>query len=260
MNRHLALRVLGVGVVLLAAEAFTRSGLTQPQYVPYASTVLERIGQLLTSTEFLAQLWVTIKAWLAGLALATIVGTALGFAIGLSVFARRSSQSLFDLIRPIPSVALIPLGVLVLGQGLGLKITLAVYGAAWPMLYNVAAAMREMDKVQIDTADIFRVGALRKFTRVFLPSTLPYISTGIRVASPIALIIVISVEMLGGARAGLGVWLLEVNEGAGRADLVFAGTAIAGLLGALSNWLLAVAERRILRWHPSHRKAAAARA
>jgi len=249
-------RIVGVVLVLALAEYLTRSGLTDPQYVPHVSTVLKRMVELCVDADFLRQTLDTVQAWLLGLALSVVAGVALGFVIGSNRFLDRSFRALFDFIRPIPSVALIPLGMLVLGQGLSLKLALVLYAAMWPILYNIVSAIRAIDRVQHDTARVFRIGRLQRFVHVFLPSTLPHLATGIRVASPIALVLAISVEMLGGSRTGLGVWILDANTGAGRADLVFAGTAIAGLLGALSNWALAATERRLLPWHPAWRTGA----
>ncbi len=250
-------RVAGIAVVLLIGELATRSGLTDPQYVPYVSTVLRRMFELCGDADFLYQASDTAQAWLIGLALSVAVGIALGFALGSNRFVYQSFQALFDFIRPIPSVALIPLGMLLIGQGLQLKLALIVYAAAWPVLYNVVSALRSVDRIHKETARVFRIGGYARFVHIFLPSTLPHLATGVRIASPIALVLAISVEMLGGSRTGLGVWILDANTGAGRADLVFAGTAIAGLLGALSNWALALAERRLLPWHPSHRTSSA---
>lgn len=252
-----ARRVLGVALVLVLAEAFTRSGLSDPQYVPYVSTVLRRMLELFGDVDFLRQTLDTIQAWVIGLVLSVIVGIVLGFTLGTSRFIYKSFQALFDFIRPIPSVALIPLGMLLIGQGMQLKVALIVYGAMWPVLYNVVSATRSLDRIQQDTARILHIGRCARFVHVFLPSTLPYLATGIRIASPIALILAISVEMVGGSRTGLGVWILDANTGAGRPDLVFAGTAIAGVVGVLSNWLLAIIERRLLPWHPSYRTEAA---
>jgi NitT/TauT family transport system permease protein len=248
-----ARRVAGVVLVLALGELVTRSGAVDPQYVPHVSTVLKRMVELCGDAGFLSHTLDTVQAWLIGLALSVVAGVVLGFVVGSNRFVYKSFQALFDFVRPIPSVALIPLGMLVIGQGMQLKLALIVYAATWPMLYNIVSAIRSLDRIQQETARVFHIGRHARFVHIFLPSTLPHLATGIRVASPIALVLAISVEMLGGSRTGLGVWILDANSGAGRADLVFAGTAIAGILGALGNWLLAGAERRLLPWHPSHR-------
>src|SRR5690606_16194411 len=149
-------RVAGVVLVLVLGELITRSGLTDPQYVPPVSTVLRRMFELCGDAGFLYQALDTVQAWLIGLALAGVVGIALGFALGSNRFVYQSFQALFDFIRPIPSVALIPLGMLLIGQGLQLKLALIVYAAAWPVLYNVVSALRSLDRVQKETARVFR--------------------------------------------------------------------------------------------------------
>lgn len=251
-------KIAGVAIVLVAAELFTRSGFVDENSLPPLSKVLAEAASLIVDPEFLVQLWATVKAWLIGLILSTILGAALGYLLAVNEFLYRSFRALLDIIRPIPSVALIPLGILILGQGTNLKIVLVIYAATWPIFYNVLTAVHGIDRIQQDSARIFGIGRARRMRRVTLPSVLPDIATGIRVASPIALILAVSVELLGGGTDGLGAWILNASLGSGRADLVLAGTFIIGLLGVLSNWGLLVAERKALPWHPSHRESAKA--
>lgn len=246
-------RVLGVVIFLVIAEVLSRTGVLDPRFIPPASVVIIEAFRLCTQAEFLSQIWATIEAWLVGLALSVLVGAAAGYVLGSSKFLYRSTRALFDVIRPVPSVALVPFGILLFQQGFELKIVLIVYTAAWPVLYNVVTAVQQVDWTQRETAMVFGIKRYRRFFQVVVPSTLPNLATGIRIASPIALILAISVGMLGGATKGLGVWILDVSSGTIQTNLVFAGTLIVGLLGALSNVVLAAAERRILPWHPAYR-------
>lgn len=248
-----ARRVTGVVGFLAIAELLSRTSVLDPQFVPPVSHVIKVAIQLCGEGTFLTQVGVTLAAWLIGLALSVLVGTLLGYVLGSNRFLYQSTTAVFDFIRPVPSVALIPFGILLFQQGMTLKLVLIVYAAAWPVLYNVITAVHSMDRLHRDTAAVFGIGRRRRVLRILVPSTLPHLATGIRIASPIALILTISVEMLGGSTDGLGVWILNASSGAGRADLVFAGTLIAGLLGALSNLVLAKAERRLLPWHPAYR-------
>lgn len=246
-------RILGVVIFLVIAEMLSRTGVLDPRFIPPASVVIIEAFRLCTQAEFLSQIWATIEAWLVGLAFSVVVGAAAGYVLGSSKFLYRSTRALFDVIRPVPSVALVPFGILLFQQGFELKIVLIVYTAAWPVLYNVVTAVQQVDWTQRETAMVFGIKRYRRFFQVVVPSTLPNLATGIRIASPIALILAISVGMLGGATKGLGVWILDVSSGTIQTNLVFAGTLIVGLLGALSNVILAAAERRILPWHPAYR-------
>lgn len=248
-----ARQVTGVVCFLVIAELLSRTGVLDPTFVPPVTHVIRVAIDLCGQATFLSQIGVTLQAWLIGLALSVLVGTLLGYVLGSNRFLYQSTTAVFDFIRPVPSVALIPFGILLFQQGMTLKLVLIVYAAAWPVLYNVITAVHSMDRLHRDTAAVFGIGRRRRVLRILVPSTLPHLATGIRIASPIALILTISVEMLGGSTDGLGVWILNASSGAGRADLVFAGTLIAGLLGALSNFILARAERRLLPWHPAYR-------
>jgi NitT/TauT family transport system permease protein len=83
---------------------------------------------------------------------------------------------------------------------------------------------------------------------VSLPAASPFIATGVRVASAIALILAISTELLAGAAGGIGSFILRASSGGGNADLVYAATAMTGVLGLLLNWVLLLVERRALAW------------
>src|SRR5205085_4293618 len=103
---------------------------------PRASTVVVRMVELMADPKFLTQVLATLEAWAVGLALATVTSVPIGILIGTSELAYRMSSPVIEFMRPIPSVALIPLAILLWGQGFAMKIILVAYATTWPILFN----------------------------------------------------------------------------------------------------------------------------
>jgi NitT/TauT family transport system permease protein len=191
----------------------------------------------------------------AGLVIAVAIAVPLGLVLGSLRRSYLAAAAAIDFLRPIPSVALIPLAILLFGRGLDMKVALIVYAASWPILFNAIYGVRQVDPVAIETARAFGFGRVAVLWRTILPSTLPFISTGIRVAAAIALILAISAELIAGGASGIGTWMLvEAQAGSGR-EIVYAGIVVAGLLGWAINAGLVMIERRLFSWHSRLRPA-----
>ncbi|HEY9476164.1 MAG TPA: ABC transporter permease subunit [Mycobacteriales bacterium] len=234
---------------LLAFEALGRAGIVDRSYLPPASTVLVRAATLPGRADFLSALGATMAAWAVGLTIATVAATAAGLLLGSLPGVNAAAAALVEFLRPVPSVALIPLAGLVLGSGLAMKTSIIVYASIWPVLYNTIYGLGDVDPTARDTLRAFGFGPVHVLWRVSLPSATPFIATGIRLASAVALILTISTEMLTGVGTGLGVYIESASTAAGNADVVLACAVWAGVLGLVINTVFVAAERRIFRWH-----------
>jgi NitT/TauT family transport system permease protein len=244
-----ALRALaGFAVFLLAAEFVTSLELVPPAYLPRTSTVLLRMLALLHDPKFLFNVLSTVEAWAVGLALATLVSVAVGILVGTSDLAYRMSSPVIEFMRPIPSVALIPLGILLWGQGFAMKVILVAYATAWPILYNTIYGVHDVDPIAVQTARCFGLKRLAVLRRITLPSAAPFIFTGIRISASIGLIVVVGTELLAAADSGIGSYVLFVSSSGGHADSVLAGSAVAGVVGVAVNWGLGMIDRRLFAW------------
>jgi NitT/TauT family transport system permease protein len=246
--RALTRGVLGVVGFLLIWELFGRSGLVSPEYLPPPTVVLAELGRLLTDELFLRDVIATVLALLITVGISVAVAVPLGLVLGSVPAVRHATRAVVEFLRPIPSVAMIPLAIVLLGLGPETKITLAVYAAIWPILFNTIYALDELDPLQIETARVFGTGRVRVLFQVALPSALPFVLTGIRLAATTSLVVLVSVELLAGGSGGLGQFIMVARSGAGRMDLVLAGTVVAGVLGYLVNEGLERAQRRWVGW------------
>lgn len=247
--------LIGVAALIGLAEVLTRAELVNPTYLPPASTVLATTATILVDPEFLANVLGTLTAWTIGMAIATAIAVPLGLLLGTSRRSYLAATTAIEFLRPIPSVALIPLAILLMGRGLDMRVSLTVYASAWPILFNTIYGMREVDPVAKDTARTFGFGRLAILWKVSLRSALPFIYTGLRISAAIALILVISTELIAGGGDGIGVWMLANSQTGVPRELLYAGIVVAGLLGLAINSIMVAGERRLFAWHQRVRSA-----
>lgn len=247
--------LVGLAVFLLAFEALGRAGLVNRAYLPPASTILVRAARQLAEPHFLLSVLATIEAWAIGLLIATAIGVPLGMLLGSVPGVNAAAGAIVEFLRPIPSVALIPLAGLLLGSGLQMKATMIVYAALWPVLFNTIYGLAEADPLAKETLRAFGFGRPAILWRVSLPSAAPFIATGVRLASAVALILAISVEMLSGIGSGLGMYISQARTGTDSAATVLACTFWAGIIGLAINAMFVAIDRRIFGWHRARTEA-----
>lgn len=153
-----------------------------------------------------------------GYALALLIGTPLGFMLGLSKKFAAMFDPLIQVLRPVSPLAWMPLGVvLFMGAGkdaneLGALFTIAVC-AMWPTVLNTAVGVRAVPQDYINVAKVLKLSRFKTLWKIYLPATLPYMFTGYRLSLGIAWLVIVAVEMLTG-RIGIGNFLWnEYNNG-----------------------------------------------
>ena len=239
----------GLVALALLSELLGRAGIVHRDFLPPASTVLRRAVSLAGDEYFLTNVWSTIKAWAIGFAIASAGGVVLGVLLGSIPVLNTAVHAVLEFLRPIPSIALIPLVSLILGAGQTTEVTLIVYAASWPVLFNTIYGLQDVDPLAKETMRTFGFGRLAIIWRVSLPSAAPFIATGIRLAAAVALILAVSTEILSGFGEGLGTFIAQAQQSIDGTKDVLAGTVWAGVLGLLVNVMLVQTERRLFRWH-----------
>jgi ABC-type nitrate/sulfonate/bicarbonate transport system permease component len=245
------LPVSGVVVTFLIFEIIPRVGLLDARFFPPASVMFRSLFAQIGDGEIWLPLGQTLQGWALGLALAVLIALPLGILIGSLSLMFTATRSIVEFLRPVPSVALVPLAVLVFGTGLQSKIFLAAFAALWPILLQTIYGVRDVDPVALETARSYGIKPRERLLRVTLMSALPYIATGVRISSAVALILAVTAELVIGA-PGLG-QQINIAVQSGAVDLAYALIIATGLLGWGLNGLNALAERRLLHWHASQR-------
>jgi ABC-type nitrate/sulfonate/bicarbonate transport system permease component len=218
-------------------------------YIPPPSQVLVALGQLISAGEVFGHLLVTLRRFIEGYVLAAALAVTLGVLFGYFRFAHSLVDVLIEFLRPMPSVAIIPVAVLLLGIGDSMIIAVTVYASVWPILINTIDGVRHVEQTLVQTGRTFGLTPGRILRRVILPASLPYIVTGLRVSLSIALILVTTAEMVAGSK-GIGFFILD-EERSLRGSNMYAGIVFVAVVGYTLNRVFLMVEKRALKWRRS---------
>jgi NitT/TauT family transport system permease protein len=233
-------------LLALAWELGTRAGLVSTLALPPLSEVvaawidLVRSGELVTNGA--ASLW---RAG-AGLALAVVIGAALGIVMAWWKPVNVLLGPLVEMFYPMPKSALIPVTVLWLGFGNGSKILLILLGCMLPVTIGAFNGARSSEQVLVWSARSMGASRLRMLWDVVVPSALPELLNGIRTALALSFILLVSSELIV-AQQGLG-YLIGFLGANGSYDAMFAVVLTVAFLGFAADRLYLVLMRRMLRW------------
>ena len=184
---------------------------------------------------------------LAGWAGALAVGVTVGTLLGLSATARDYLGPAINFLRAIPPPALLPLFIVLLGIGDGMKAAVIGFGAVWPILLNTADGVASVEPLQRDTARAYRIGFRDELLRIILPAAGPKVFAGLRISLSIAVILMVISEMVATVD-GVGFALVQAQRSFRTLD-VWAAILVLGVIGFALNAALAAVEGRTLRWH-----------
>jgi ABC-type nitrate/sulfonate/bicarbonate transport system permease component len=247
--------LFGLVAFALLLEVVPRIGIISPNYLPPFSEIMVALFKEMTTTTFWTALSDTLEAWAIGLVISVVAGVVIGIAIGSSRILRTLTHSTIEFLRPIPSVALIPLAVLLFGSQIQSTLVLVIYASFWQVLIQVLYGVQDVDPVARETARCYGLGTWAQIRHVTWPTTLPYLMTGIRLAAAVALILAITSEVAIDTQ-GLGKQISDTESG-GAVAIMYAYIIVAGIIGVIVNLGARALERRVLVWHPSVRLDAA---
>jgi ABC-type nitrate/sulfonate/bicarbonate transport system permease component len=237
-------------VCIALMEVFARLGwLTS--YVPPPSSIFEALWSGLISGDVSSQIGVTLSVYARGLVLAAALAVAVGILMGTYRPVFDALKVIVEFLRPIPSVAMIPLAILFFGLGAEMRITVIAYAAFWPLLINTIYGVRAIDPLALDVARNFGVTGAAALWRVTLPSALASIATGFRISATIALVVTITTELIAG-NSGIGFYISQMEQ-ANRLPPMYAAILLTGLLGVVLNSIYLKLERRFVFWTPAAR-------
>jgi ABC-type nitrate/sulfonate/bicarbonate transport system permease component len=237
--------VVAGGVWWIASMLFPASTLPSPV------VVFTRLFELALTAEFWSAVGITVLTFLVALVICIVVGVPLGLSIGASTVATQSTRLLFDFLRTIPPIAILPLLLLVLGAEFQMVLLLAVGGAIWPILIQSIYAARQGESLLVEMSASFRVPRAWFVRHIFLPGAIPFVMTGLRLGTTICLLLTISGELLGAA-PGVGYEIANAQAFYDNSRM-YAYVIVSAILGLIVNGGFWALQRRLLRWHPSVR-------
>jgi ABC-type nitrate/sulfonate/bicarbonate transport system permease component len=194
----------------------------------------------------LVSLAATLRRAAIGYALSSAVGISLGILLGKSRALRVALLPLIEIVRPIPTPAVIPPLILFLGVDDALKIFTICLASFFPVFTNTFVGVASVDDTLIQTARTFRTSWARTLLSVVLPATAPAIAAGLRTATSLALVVGVVSEMIAGS-SGIGYFLVEMQY-ALRPDLMYAAILCLAFTGYAINRMFLVLEARFIPW------------
>ncbi len=185
----------------------------------------------------------TLAAAGAGLALGGLAGLAIGVLFGLVRTVDRLMEVTVEAIRPIPSVAILPLAMLMFGFGYSMEIAIVAFSCLWPIMIYTRSAMAGIEPRLMEVSRALGLSSWDRIVKIVLPAALPRILLAFRLAAAIALVVAVTVEIAINP-LGLGYGILVAQQGL-QPDLMLAYLAWIGIVGWAVNALMLVAQQRL---------------
>lgn len=244
-----ARQIAGIGVVLLTWQGLTYAGVINPFLLPPPTVLLSSFWDLLVDGSLLTHAAASLERVLVGFVLSAVVGISAGVALGWWPWASDFLKPIVEALRPIPPIAWTPLAILWFGIGNAPSYFLVFIGAVFPVFVNTFAAVRTLDRTQINAALCLGAGPRLLITDVVVPAALPLIFPGLRIALGVGWMCVVAAELIA-AQSGLG-YLIQQSRLLLQTQNVLTGMAAIGVIGFAMNAGMAWIERRLIPWGPA---------
>ena len=236
-------------VVLALWEIVAHLQIFPPRLFPTLETIAAAFVRLTVSGALPHHAADTVLRLIAGFALATVAGIAIGIMMGRSRLAEDLALPLLSMVAPIPGIAYAPLFLLWFGLGNASTVLLVGFVSTFPIIFNTWTGVKAVKEVWVRSALAMGADDWRLFHKVILPGALPYILTGLRLGLAQAWRILVGVEMLAAVPWGLG-WMIFGAREFLNTDVMLAGVVVIGVIGlALENLVFKrLEDLTVVRW------------
>jgi len=244
--RGLMTSLVGLGLLALGLETASVLG-PDAWGIPRSRRLVEGSFELMATDNFARAVFETVSAVVAATGLALVAGLAVGLLTGSSRFLSITLGAPLEIVRSIPALALIPVAILALGQGMTMEVTVAAFASWWPVLFNTAYGVRGIDSMRLDAARVMGINPIKRVWSVVIPSLTPFVLAGLRTAMPLTLIVVIAAEYLSTVQRGLGGVLIRATS-TGEMEVLWCTAVVAGVLGVVMGLGLEGLQRVAVPW------------
>ena len=242
----IVLGVTGLAALLLLWHFVTALELISRVFLPGPAATIAALEWGLVNGDLLPQTIATINRMVQGWLLASLVAIAVGSLIGVSAIARAYIQPTLEFLRPLPASAIIPVAISIFGLNTSMVLGVVVFGAVWPTLLGTIHGFAHVEPRLVEVSRLLQMSRWEFIYKIGLPNAVPDILAGMRLSLTVALILAVVGE-LPTAQEGLGTAVLHAARSYRAADL-YAGIILLGMIGLVSNYGLAIADKRILAW------------
>jgi sulfonate transport system permease protein len=234
-------------VLLLIWFQVCRTGFFPEQILVSPGVVLETFRELWVSGELQEHLGKSLYRLALGFVLGVVLGITFGVGMGLSKTVERLFSPFFNAIRQVPSIAFIPMFILIFGVEETFKIVIVLKAAFFPVALAAYDAVKGIPQRFVEVAKVYRLPTRHLVSKLVLPSTVPPILTGMRLSLTRAWIVLVAAELLA-ADSGLG-QMMEMGRQMFRIDVVMVGVILTGVVGFVLDRGCQWIERHLVRWN-----------
>jgi ABC-type nitrate/sulfonate/bicarbonate transport system permease component len=240
------LKLTGIVLALGAWQLAVSAGITDPMVVSSPYRIAVAGSAYLASQQFAVDAATSGSEFLGGFGLALILGIVTGFATGCSKRIEYLLDPLLNFLYASPRVALTPLLIIWFGIGIPSKVAIIFLMSVFPIIINTAQGVRSVDRDLSDLARSLNASPLQLLWTIIVPSSIPFIVTGIRIALGVAMIGVVVGEFVA-STSGIG-FTIQQAASSYQVDQVFVGLIIIGAAGAVLTEALRYVELRLAAW------------
>jgi ABC-type nitrate/sulfonate/bicarbonate transport system permease component len=245
-----SLASVAFGLMIVALWQFAAwQKYVSPVFLPGPDRAWQAMMEGFATGALTQQTFATVERMAYGWVLASVLGVAIGALIGSSRVVRQYLGPTLEFIRPLPASAIIPVAIAFFGLTKSMVLGVIAFGSIWPMLLATIHGFASVEPRLVEVARVLKLTRLQFIFKIALPNAMPDIFAAMRLGLTIALILSVVGEILA-FQGGLGSHILEASRSF-RSPELFAGVILLGIIGLLSNLVLAALESRFLRWrHP----------
>lgn len=242
-------RVISPLLLLLAWELASRSGVLPERIIAAPSAIGGTFWEMLASGELFHHLWVSLQRAGFGLGIGISIGVSMALIAGLSKAGEIAVDSPMQMLRTIPSLAIVPLFILWFGIGEVTKVALIAMGTTFPIYLTLFAGIRGIDAKLVEAAKTLGLNQAELIWHVILPGALPSFFVGLRYALGISWLALVVVEQIA-ATSGIGYLASDARDFM-RTDVIVICLMVYSLLGLAIDALVRTLEGLALAWRPS---------
>lgn len=232
-------------IIVIVWQVATTNGAIPSYRLPAPASVFQAGVELAQSGQLWTHIAISVQRVLLGFAIGSVIGLAVAGVVGLSRLGDVLLSPTLAAVRAVPSLAWVPLLILWMQIGEESKVTLIVIGAFFPVYTTVASALRHVDPQLVEAGRSFSLRGWSLFRIVQLPAVVPSVISGLRLALAQAWLFLVAAELIASSM-GLG-FLLTDSQNSGRVDRILLSIVLLALLGTLTNGLLVLVEKYLLR-------------
>lgn len=240
------LTILSPILILLLWEGLSRSAIIDPRFFPPPTSILGSFYGMLLSGLWFHEVGVSLYRIIGGFLLGTIPAICLGLFMGLYKPVRYFIQPLVMTLMPIPTLALLPLIIIIFGIGEFSKMVTIALSVFFPVVINTTAGVINIEKIYIDVAKNYGAKHLRFFKNIAFPGALPVMMEGIQMGQAIALLTVVAAEMIG-AQSGIG-YLIWSSYQTFNLEPMYVGLISISFFGYLFSLALRWLQKKLIPW------------